>query len=340
MESNRKPMKKIHVFTIIFVILVLILTFFSKTLYNLNLPSVSYTQPKPGALKRVFNCETLAAAKTEFDLYAQVPQKVLKVQVREGDLVKKGQLLLRLDTSILENDLLHLELEKQQTKDAKKGSSSKAYQLALSSVEHRIKAKHAEIDGSAITAPADSYVTTLATKVGMTANPAEPLMTLGSVKNGLQVALNVTQKQATWFEKDDKVSVYIPMLNQTFDGLVSRIKSAGDGNMVALADISDPSGAIHAGQLAEVSFTKMSGDYLSLVPLSALHSDGDRNYIFKIETVPGALGDEYRLYKIYVRVLDQDDTNAALEGEIDSGDLIVTGSDKELYGGRIKLREE
>ncbi len=340
MESNRKPMKKIHIITIIFVILVLLLTFFSKTLYNLNLPSVSYTQPKPGALKRVFNCESLAAAKTEYDLYAPSSQKIIKVQVREGDSVKKGQVLLRLDTGILENDLLQLELEKQQTKDAKQGLSSKAYHLAISSVEHRINAKQEEIDGSVITAPADSYVTALSAKVGMTANPAEPLMTLGSVKNGLQVALTVNQKQATWFSKDDKLNVFIPILNQTYDGSVSRIKSSGDGNMVVLADISDSSGAVHAGQLAEVSFTKMSGDYRTLVPLSALHSDGDRDYIFKIETVQGALGEEYRLYKIYVRVLDQDDTNAALEGEIAYGDRIVTGSDKELYGGRVKLREE
>ncbi len=340
MESNRKPIKKSLVFTIIFVIIVLILTFFSKTLYNLNLPSVSYTSTTYGSLKRVFTCETIAYAKTEYDLYAPSPQKVLEVLVGEGDYVQKDQTLIRLETTGLKNELLLLELEKQRTMDSKQQYSSKAYELAMEAVERRIEAKQAEIDGSIITAPADGYVTALAAKAGMTANAAEPLITVGTVENGLQVALNVTQKQATWFAMDDKLSIYIPILNRTFDGYVSRIKSAPGGDMVVLADISDPSGDIPPDQLAEVSFTKMSGDYLTLVPLSALHSDGNRDYIFKLETVQGALGDEYRLYKIFVRVLDQDDTKAALETEPGFSARIVTGSDRELYDGRVKLREE
>lgn len=340
MESNKKPLKKSLVVTIIFVIIVLILTFFSKTLYNLNLPSVSYITPTYGSLKRVFTCETIATAKTEYDLYAPSAQKVLEVLVREGDRVQKDQPLIRLDTVGLENDMLQLQLEKQQTMDSKRAVSSKAYKLALESVEARITQKQAEIDVSVITAPTDGYVTALSARTGMTANTAEPLMTVGKVEDGLQVTLNVTQKQATWFAKDDKLSVYISMLNRSFDGFVSQIKSGQGGGMVVLADINDPSGAIPAGQLAEVSFTKMSGDYLTLVPLSALHSDGDRDYIFKLETVSGPLGDEYRLYKIYVRVLDQDDTNAALEAQLSPVDRIVTESDQELFGGRVKLTEE
>jgi multidrug efflux pump subunit AcrA (membrane-fusion protein) len=339
-ESNKKPMKKSLVWTIVFIIIVLILTFFSKTLYNLNLPSVSCSNATYGSLKRVFTCETVAAAKTEYDLYAPSTQKVLEVPVREGDFVEKGQPLVRLDTSGLENELLQLQLEKQQTTDAKRAFSSKAYQLATEAVDKRIEEKQAEIDGSFITAPADGYVTALTAKAGMTTNTMEPLITVGSMSGGLQVKLNVTQKQAAWFAKDDKLSVYIPILSRTYDAFVVRVKSGEVGGMMVLADISDPSGNIAADQLAEVSFTKMSGVYPLLVPISALHSDGDRDYIFKLQTVQGPLGNEYRIFKTFVRVIDRDDTNAALEAELSPDDRIVTESDKELFGGRVKLTEE
>lgn len=339
MESNKKPMKKSVVWTIIFVIIVLLLTFFSKTLYSLNLPSVRCTSPTYGSLMRTFTCETIASAKTEYDLYAPSMQKVLEVLVGEDDLVQKGQTLLRLDTTDLDNEMLQLKLEQQQTKDAKRAYSSAAYQLALEAVEARIAAKQAEIDGSVITAPSDGYITALAVQPGMTANTAEPLLTVGSLENGLQVTLNVTQKQATWFAKDDKLSVFIPILSRSFDAFVTQVKSAQDGSMQVLADISDPSSTIHAGQLAEVSFTKMTGQYITLVPLSALHSDGGRDYIFRIETIQGPLGEENHLSKLYVKVLDQDDTYAALETELFSSDRIVTESDRELFGGRVKLTE-
>lgn len=338
MESNRNPMKKSTIFTLIFIFIILIITFYSKTLYNRNLPTVSFSNPTYGGLKHVFSCETIASAKTEYDLYAPSTQKVLKVMVSEGDYVRKDQPLIRLDITRLENEMLQLKLERQQTIDTKQVFSSTAYQLALEAVEQRIEVKQVEIDGSVITALVDGYVTELSAKVGMTANTVESLITVGTIENGLQVEFHVTQKQATWFAKDDKLSVYVPILSRTFDGFVSRMKLALDGSMVVLANIIDPAGDIPPGQLVKISFTKLSGDYLTIVPLSALHSDGNRDYIFKLEAVQGPLGEEYRLYKIYVRVLDQDATYAALEAELGSNERIVTGSDRELYGGRVKIR--
>ena len=339
MESNKKPIKKSLVWTIVFIFIVLILTFFSKTLYNLNLPSVSYTNATYGSLKRVFTCESIAAAKTDYDFYAPSAQKVLEVSVREGERVQEGQPLIQLDTSGLENEMLQLQLEKQQTTDAKRAYSSKTYQLAMEAVEKRIAEKQAEIDGSVIISPANGYVTALSAKVGMTVGTMEPLITVGIVTDGLQVTLDVTQKQAAWFSKKDKLSVYIPILNMTYDAFVTQVKSAESGGMEVLADIDDPSRKIAADQLAEVSFIKMSGTYPLIVPISALHSDGDRDYIFKLQTVQGPLGDEYRIFKTFVRVLDRDDNYAALEAEITYDDRIVTESDKELFGGRVKLAE-
>jgi HlyD family secretion protein. len=146
-ESNKKPMKKSLVWTIVFIVAVLILTFFSKTLYNLNLPSVSCVSPTYGSLKRVFTCETIASARTEYDLYAPSAQKVLEVLAREGDYVQKDQPLIRLDTSGLENEMLQLKLEKQQTTDARRAFSSKAYQLALEAVEKRSKRSRPRLTG-------------------------------------------------------------------------------------------------------------------------------------------------------------------------------------------------
>jgi hypothetical protein len=182
-------------------------------------------------------------------------------------------------------------------------------------------------------------VTALSARAVMTANTAEPLVVLGAAEEGLQVKLAVTQRQATWFTLEDKLNVYIPILNKTVEGYVSRVTAGQDGKMDVLADLRDPSDDIRAGQLAEIDFRKMSGSYTALIPLGALHADGDRNFIFRIETAEGPLGDEYRLYKLYVRVLDQDDTNVAVAAELNGNDRIVTESDRELFGGRVKITE-
>jgi len=339
-ESNKKPIKKSVVATIVFLIVVMLLTFFSKTLYNLNLPSVKLVDPTYGSLKHVLTGESIVAAKKEYDLYAPSEQKVMEVLVIAGDRVRSGDALVKLDTAVLDSAMLQLELEKQQLADSKRYLSKATYALSLNVIEQKIAAKQTQIDHSILTAPADGVVMSLTARVGMTANTAVPLITIGAIDEGLQVTLPVTPGQAAWFEEGDKLDVFIPILNQSFDALVSQVKANTGGGMSVLAVLPGSATRIRPGQLAQIQFKKMSDPYDIILPLSALHTDSDRDYVFKVETVSGPLGDEYRIYKVFVRVLDRDENYVAVAAELSSYDKVVAESDQELFGGRVKITKD
>ena len=340
MESNKKPIKKSVVATIVFLIVVMLLTFFSKTLYSLNLPSVKLASPTSGSLEHILTSEAIIAAKKEYDLYAPSEQKVMEVLVIAGDRVKTGDVLVKLDTAVLESAMLQLQLEKQQLSDSKRYLSKATYALSLNVIEQKIISTQTEIDSSVLTAPVDGVVTLLAARVGMTANATAPLITVGALGEGLQVTFPVTQGQAAWFEEGDRLDVYIPILNQTCAGLVSQVKSNANGGMDVLATLPDTVKRILPGQLAQIQFKKMSNPYDMILPLSALHTDSGRNYIFRVETVPGPLGDEYRLYKVFVPVLDRDNNYVAVDAEFYAFSQIVVESDQELFGGRVKVTKD
>ncbi|MDP4094237.1 MAG: efflux RND transporter periplasmic adaptor subunit [Bacillota bacterium] len=109
--KNIKPIRNkiINKSIVIFFSLILFFTFFSKTINNLTLPKVTYETPASGSLVKVVTCSGHVQAKKTQELYLASNMKVLKVMVKAGDKVKKGQAIMSLDTKEVE---IQLENEK------------------------------------------------------------------------------------------------------------------------------------------------------------------------------------------------------------------------------------
>ncbi len=103
MHSNRK--RVIGRTAAVFIVIMLLLTFFSNTLNNYLSPRVTWENPESGPLVKEINGTGRVCAKTTMDRYTVSNMKVLHVAVKVGDTVEKGQLLLSLDTSEVEEQL-------------------------------------------------------------------------------------------------------------------------------------------------------------------------------------------------------------------------------------------
>lgn len=104
-DANIEKRKIIGRATVIFLAVMLLLTFFSKTINNFTLPKVTYETPASGALIKEVTDTGNVQAKTVHDLYVRTNMKVTGVMVEVGDSVKQGQTLLTLDTTDIENQL-------------------------------------------------------------------------------------------------------------------------------------------------------------------------------------------------------------------------------------------
>lgn len=85
----------------LFIVLVLFLTLFSKTLYNSRLPEVSVSYPEKGRIEKSFHAGGYVKTKTYY-VYPPVQGEVFDILVNEGTYVEQGELL-----ALIKNDTNH-----------------------------------------------------------------------------------------------------------------------------------------------------------------------------------------------------------------------------------------
>ncbi|MEW9122078.1 MAG: efflux RND transporter periplasmic adaptor subunit [Thermotaleaceae bacterium] len=103
--ANIRRSKIIGKTTVVFLTVMLLLTFFSRTINNFTLPKGTYENPSNGALIKEASGIGNVQARIIHDLYVRSSMKVTGVMVEVGDLVKEGQTILTLDTTDIENQL-------------------------------------------------------------------------------------------------------------------------------------------------------------------------------------------------------------------------------------------
>ena len=98
----------------IFLVVVLFLSFFSKTIYNFNLPSVAVVMPASGKLVDIIEANALITYLDGNNVYAENEGKIMELLIEPGQEIKKGQILITLDIDTELIDKLSLDIQKKE----------------------------------------------------------------------------------------------------------------------------------------------------------------------------------------------------------------------------------
>ena len=92
-KKYQKRKDKIKNIAIIFLVIMLLLTFFSNTIMNYSLAEVETAYAESGTLTTKIRGEGYVEAREPVDVSCKKEREILKILVKEGDKVKKGQVL-------------------------------------------------------------------------------------------------------------------------------------------------------------------------------------------------------------------------------------------------------
>ena len=190
-----------------------------------------------------------------------------------------------------------------------------------------------------ITAPSDGLITKVNVTTGETTTE-DTAIRISDQSAGYKFTATLDKASAKYLSKDDKVTLDLGN-GTTVEGLTvqSIDVSAEDKNSYELT-VSIPAKVKKLGSIATLNVEKASKKYDTCVPLGALHSDGDKYYVYVINEKDTILGTETAVDKVQVDILDKNNEQAAIEGAFSWWQQFVLTSSKTLRNGdRVRLVE-
>ena len=105
------------------------------------------------------------------------------------------------------------------------------------------------------------------------------------------------------------------------------------GTYTAIVKLPEETGV--PGLSGKLTCSKTGEKYPACIPLSALHSENGRYFVYVVNEREGILGTEYYVEEITISVVDKNDRLAAIEGVVSDESLILESSTKEVQKGTV-----
>lgn len=167
--------------------------------------------------------------------------RITSIYVREGQYVKRGQLLAQIDDAIMKSsieelksslDLASIMFDKQQKLWDQEIGTEVQYLTAKNqkeSLERKLKTLEKQLDLSKITAPISGIVDEIMPKTGEMLNPGFPAFRIVNATD-LSLKANLSEVHLPFIKKGDKVMVKFPTINVETQANISSVGQSIDPN--------------------------------------------------------------------------------------------------------------
>lgn len=150
-----------------------------------------------------------------------------------------------------------------------------------------------------------------------------------------QFKTTLTQEQKKYVGLNDEVSLKLDGSSKEREATVDYLSESSTmpGNYEVYINL--PEGTGVPGLSGTMSRAESGEKYSYCVTPAAVHEEGSRHYVYVVKEREGILGKEYYAEQVTVRVLDENEYWAAVEGALDDDSIIISSSTKEVKNGDV-----
>ena len=307
---------------------------------NTKIPLITTFQIKEESFTHFLELQGSVTTKDLMVIYPQYSGILTHVYVTEGQKVKKGQILARIDDGGLSQQLAQLKIqaelskttfERQQRLWDQKIGSEMQYLQAKSNYESQDQAiaqLEQQVAKTVVTAPFSGSIDDVMSEQGSVVMPGQTaLMRIVSLKN-MYIVTDVPEKYVANIKRNKKVLVDFPILNKQ---MVSSIRQVGDyidpNNRSFKVEISVPNddSSIKPNLTAKLRINDYSSENALLIPQSVISENAlGEQYIYVIKEKNG---DEATAEKTIIKTgMTQGDIIEVLEGLENGQEIILEGA--------------
>jgi len=261
---------------------------------------VKEVERKPFA--RFFEATGELEAKNEAYISPEVSGQITSIHVEEGQKVSRGQLLAKLNTSLIEKNIAELKTQldlaetfyNKQTELWEKGIGSERQYLETKnnyeSLKNKLATAQEQYNLSIVTSPISGYVEHIMLKKGELATPGMQLMRIIDLDK-LQVTAMLSESYLPVVKKGDMVTITFP----TFPDIVLKEKVSRVGNVVnqqnrtftVEVEINNTDGRLKPNLLATIKINDYNAENALVVPSLVIREDVKGSYLYVAEQQDG-----------------------------------------------------
>lgn len=298
---------------IIFLAVLLVLTFFSNTIMNYSLPEVAAQYPQSTTLTTKIRGSGTVESAQSYNVTVQETRTVAAVNVKKGDTIAAGDTLLTLDAT-----------ESQELQDA----------------EAKVKALEEKTSAANIKSRYAGVVTEVNVAAGDTTTADTPLMVVELTEKGYTLKATVTKEQARTLKEGlqaEITNLWDSGITMTLTSITSDKNDPANSRVLTFAVTGED---VSVGQSLSFSVGDKNSNYDLVIPSAAIHTDADGSFVYTVQVKSSPLGNRYTVRKKTVTIVASDDNNSAVSGELSSDDFVITTATVPLkVGTQVRIAE-
>lgn len=303
---------------------------------------------RTGHIEAVLRYSTNLEAESEVEVYAQAARRVTELRVEEGDAVRRGQVLLRLEDeeqrSALEKVEVELrkarrELERQRHLYDQELISEQAFSDATYQVEQleiALDDARRRLGYTVVEAPIAGVVTRRLVNLGDHVTENQHLFDVVDF-DSLVARVYVPEGELPRIAVGQEARILSQALGRELEATIKRIAPTVDpksGTVKVTLGI-PPGSPLRPGLYVEVELVTEVDESAVLVPKRSLVYDQDQVFVFRVDG-------QNRATRLLVRPLVEDrDAVKVEEGRLAAGDLVVIAGQAGLKdGARVRVLDQ
>lgn len=228
----------------------------------------------------------------------EVPGRIVKLNIREGQYINAGALIARLDTESLQRQMEELEtalslaetIYERQSKLWEKNIGSEIQYLEAKNnkerLEKNIASLETQLQKTNVYAPTSGVIDRLMMQEGEFANPGMPIAVLVNI-NKLKVVADVPEKYVGLIKKGEKVHISFPSLDEEVTAsvsLVGRTISQGNRTFKVEANLSHKNPNYKPNLLALLSIMDYEAKDAIQVPVEVVQQEASgKHFVLTLE---------------------------------------------------------
>ncbi len=305
--------------------------------------TVGLTEVNSATFRHYIDLQGRVDAKDNVPVTSKVPGVLTRILVKNGDNVRKGQLLAQQDNSVLAKSLSELELQLRTAEDVynrqkglwdQKVGTEMQYIQAKSqkeAAEQRIVTLKEQLGQSYIYAPIGGTVDVVIMKIGQAISPGMPLCNILNMSS-LKVQGEVTEAYASKVHLGDQVVVSFPDLDKEITTKVTYVsKSINPTTRTFSVECMLPAGKDYrANMVAVLKIVDYQSANAVTIPVNLIQTDETGEFVLIAEKTGEKTG---MAKKVPVTTGGNYGGNVEVKSGLKKGDFVISTGFQEINSG-------